>query len=177
METKDRILDSYLYLGKEEGFSQISLALVAEKSGIKKATLFSHFKDKKDLHEKALGKCLTALDRAEFKIDFKAKDKEELFVGLINSFIDVFTDFHVSSLLSYVEQMRSTDSRALEISEDIDKIITSRLLVALDYCVQRSWSEINYTDALSEILCPNVRNMINGFKDEEDLIDNILELL
>lgn len=177
MDTKDRILNSYLLLGQRNGFLSVSLSQVSEMAGIKKATLFSHFKDKEELINQAIDKCLKTLDKAEFNIDFKAKDREDLFVGLINSFTDIFTEAPVSALLSFAEQLRSVDERALKLSEDIDRIITSRLLVALDYCVQRSWSSIDYTDALAEILCPNVRNMINGFTDQETFIDNLLQLI
>lgn len=177
MDTKDRILDSFLHLGQDKGFQEISISQISVLAGIKKATVFSHFKDKEELKDKALAKCLSALDKAEFNIDFKAKDKEELFVSLINSFLDTFTTFPVSALLSYSEQLRGVDDRALGISKDIDRIISSRLLVALDYCVQRSWSTIDYTDALSELLSPAVRDMINGFLDEESLIDNLLDLI
>ncbi|MCR5760800.1 MAG: TetR/AcrR family transcriptional regulator [Sphaerochaetaceae bacterium] len=177
MDTKQKILDAYLNLGQSTGFMNISLSQIAESVGIRKASLFSHFKDKKEIETTAIESCRKALGEAQLNIDFKAKDRESLFVNLINSFIDVFSEFPVSALLSYAEQMRSTDSAALSISKDIDKIITSRLLVALDYCVQRSWTQTDNTDALAQILCPAVRDMISGFTDEEDLTDNILSLL
>ncbi len=151
--------------------------MIAEDCGIKKASIFSHFKSRDEIENEALKKCLESLGEKQFEINFRAKDVEELFVGLINSFIDVFTDFPQSALLSYCEQKKTTSEKAFRISEDIDRIISSRLLVTLDYCVQRSWTGWNNTDSLSLLLCPPVRNMLLGFLSEETLINLILHLL
>jgi len=49
MKTKERILKCTLELAAENGLGNVSLSKIAEKVGIRKATLFSHFKSKDEI--------------------------------------------------------------------------------------------------------------------------------
>jgi len=49
IKTRERILHCLLELAAEKGLGNVSLSMVAEKVGIRKATLFSHFESKDDM--------------------------------------------------------------------------------------------------------------------------------
>ena len=49
IKTKEKILRCTLALASENGLGNVSLSMIAEKVGVRKASLFSHFKSKDDI--------------------------------------------------------------------------------------------------------------------------------
>ena len=112
---------------------------------------------------------------ASINVDFAAEDLQTLFIHLINHMVDVLTSFPVSAYLSYIEQKGPTDEEAAELSDQLDSMIRARILVALDYSVQRSWISIKDTDATADILTPYFRKGLT--KADESYWDSLLDFL
>lgn len=181
MSTKQILIESYLRLGTANGFDNVSLQNLADGAEIKKASIFSHFKSYEDLKRQALQYCLDDLENRTFEINPKVNDKEQLFIDLINSFTDKFTDFPVNALISMIVQKKSYDNEFSNLSEKIDFMIMSRFRVALDYCVQRSWSDLEDTDDMAVLFAGYLRKLIEkpDVSDSElsDFADMILNLI
>lgn len=173
--TRQKLIDTYLSLGEEHGFDTVSLSALSKEVGITKSTIFSHFSGSEDLHNAAIEYCRTVIAETSINVDFSANDLQSLFVRLINRLVDVFTSFPRRSYLSYLDQKHLTDSNAQTLSNQLDSMIRARILVALDYAVQRSWISINDTDAVADILTPYFRRGLTN--TDESYWDSLLDFL
>ena len=173
--TRQKLIEAYLALGEENGFDTVSLGTLSKEVGITKSTVFSHFSGSEDLHNAAVSYCTETIAKASINVDFSSNDLQSLFVRLINRMVDVLTSFPARSYLSYLEQKSLTDEEAARLSDQLDSMIRARILVALDYAVQRSWISINDTDATADILTPYFRRGL--LKTDESYWDSLLDFL
>lgn len=174
-DTKQRIMESYLETGAFEGFDNVSLSTVASKSGITKATVFSHFESFQALKQAALEFCISSIKADSFSVNFKARDLQDLFTGLINSITDTFTAFPLYAYLSFLEQKKLTDGTAKALDGSLNSMLRARILVALDFTVQRGWLSINDTDACADILTPYFRRGLST--TDESYWDSLMDFL
>ena len=173
--TRKKLIDSYLEAGEEYGFDNVSLGLLAKKVGICKSTIFSHFSGIQNLHDSAIDLCVKAIEETSINVDFSSNDLQTLFVRLINRTVDVLTSFPERAYLSYLEQKGHTDPDAGKLSDRLNSMIRARILVALDYAVQRSWLSVNDTDAVADILTPYLRRGL--MTSDESYWDSLLDFL
>lgn len=173
--TRQKLIDAYLTQGEENGFDTVSLGTLSKKVGITKSTIFSHFDGSEDLHNAAIDYCTQTISNTSINVDFSANDLQTLFVHLINRLVDVFTSFPQRSYLSFLDQKHLTDDNAQTLSNQLDSMIRARILVALDYAVQRSWISINDTDATADILTPYFRRGLTN--TDESYWDSFLDFL
>lgn len=54
---KQKILDACFLVFARQGYATTSTAMLAEAAGISKALIFHHFKSKKELYIRVLGRC------------------------------------------------------------------------------------------------------------------------
>lgn len=78
MSTKEMILQATLELGAQKGLGKVSLSEIAEKVGIRKATLYSHFESKSKIIEALYAELRR---RAREKVQTGPVDYEALVAG------------------------------------------------------------------------------------------------
>lgn len=162
MTKKEEIINAFLYLGSEKGFDNVSLKDIADEVGIKKPSLFSHFSSRDEIERQAVSFCMDVLSLKKFDIDPKAETKQIFAERLMSSLGQCFSAFPCNCLLSLTEQKKSFDAYYEDLANQIDLMICARLTVALDFCVQRSWSDINDTDSHARLITPFVREILMG---------------
>lgn len=180
MDKKTEITETLLKLGFEKGFDNVSLQEIADYVGIKKASVFSHFKNYEEIKQKAVEHAFSILENKTFNLNTKTATLEDLLVSVVNGFIDIFSDFPANALLSFIHQKELYSNEFSKLSEQINMMISSRLTVALDFAVQRSWIDIPDTDAISKLFTPLIKSVLETEYDDEeisDLIHNITLLL
>lgn len=160
MDTAKKSIEAFLNLGMELGFDNVTLQNVADRVGIKKPSLLFHFKNFDELKNSAVSYASSFLNSTTFDLNTKAKTKEELLVDFINNCIDTFLQFPICALLLYTEQKKLISNQALMFSQKFDSMICSRLTVTLDYCVQRSWADIDDTNQVAALFTPFIRDII-----------------
>lgn len=173
--TRRKLIESYLIEGEEHGFDTVSLGSLAKTVGITKSTIFSHFSNSEDLHNAAIEFCTSSINAGSFSVNFKARNLQDLFTGLINSVTDTFTAFPMNAYLSFLEQKKLTDNGAAALDGSLNSMLRARILVALDYAVQRSWLSINDTDSFADILTPYFRRGLTI--TDESYWDSLMDLL
>lgn len=152
MDTKHNMIESFLNIGMKEGFDNVSLSRISDAVGIKKASFYSHFNSFSELEEASVSHCMEKLASDEFKLNTKAQDMRELLEYLFGNLSDLFTTFPVNALYSITQQKRTYDRKYAKLSEQLEMMVNARILVALDFCVQRSWTQIDDTDSLALLL-------------------------
>ncbi|HAN43747.1 MAG TPA: hypothetical protein DCP98_10055 [Sphaerochaeta sp.] len=177
--TRQQIMDALLDLGAEKGLSNVSLSDIADKVGIRKASIYSHFESQKAMTESMVEYCQGILQTKSFKVDFKAKDAQSLMEALVDSFLETFAEKPLSSYLSIVQQQRMFDPYFAQQSKKLNSMIGARVRVALEYCVQRSWLDIKDTDVASDFFTSAVMDclcdVIVGTSDYDWELDRLVD--
>ena len=107
MKTREKILYCLLELAAEKGLGNVSLSMIAEKVGIRKATLFSHFKSKDDiiqslyeyLREQAQKKRTVSFDYDMF---LQGKNAEQVLMEVVNNYMNMNTQKDFSDFYKFI---------------------------------------------------------------------------
>ncbi len=157
---REEIITAALTLGEQKGLSNVSLSDIADQVGIRKASIYSHFESQQVLIDSLVEHCQQVLKEKRFAVDFKAKDAQSLLVSLVNSFLETFAEPPLSSYFSIVQQQRMFDRRFSELNDQLVFMMSARIRVALEYCVQRSWLDIKDTDIASDFFTSAVMDCL-----------------
>lgn len=160
MNTNEDIILKTLELGHEKGLANVSILDIATATGLRKSSLYSHFKSKDDIIQSMMDHCHDLLAEKTFMVDFKAKDAQSLLVSLIESFIETFAEPPLSHYYAVVQQQRLYHPSFSTIAHELESMVTARVKVALEYCVQRSWLNIPDTDAAGELFSYAVQDCL-----------------
>lgn len=154
--TREKIILAMLSLGEEKGLSNVSLSDISMAVGIRKASIYSHFDSQEAIVDAMVSYCQNILGSKDFKVDFKAAGPQQLLQSLVESFLETFAEEPLCSFFSIIQQQRMFSPRFREIHRKLVFMITARIRVALEYCIQRSWLSIADSDAASDLLCAQV---------------------
>lgn len=182
MSTREDIITAMLDLGEGKGLSNVSLSDIALEVGIRKASIYSHFESQQALVDATVLYCRSLLRKKTFIVDFKAKDARRMLVSLFDNIIKVFAEKPVSSYFSIVQQQRMFDDAFSEDDRLITSMINTRIRIALEFCVQRSWLDIRDTDFAADLMTAAVmRKICDVLSDASDwetdrLADGLIEL-
>ena len=182
MSTREEIITAMLDLGEEKGLSNVSLSDIALEVGIRKASIYSHFESQQALVDATVLYCRSLLQKKTFIVDFKAKDARSMLVSLFDNIIKVFAEKPISSYFSIVQQQRMFDESFADDDSLITSMINTRIRIALEFCVQRSWLDIRDTDFAADLMTAAVmRKICDVLSDASDwetdrLADGLIEL-
>ena len=182
MATRQDILDALLTLGETNGLENVSLSDIADEVGIRKASIYSHFESQQQIVEEATEYCRDVLRGKNFNVDFKAKDAKSLLVSLFDSIIKTFAEKPISSFFSIVQQLFLYDPFFSDENRAITSMVTARIRIALEFCIQRNWLDIRDTDYASDLVTAAViRKICDVLSSEAEwetdrLADGLIEL-
>ncbi len=169
MNKKEIILLKTLELGFIKGLSNVSLMDIANEVGIKKASLYSHYDSKNSIVTAVIGYCKAILAQKNFAVNFKSKDAQDLLFSLVDSFLETFGESPLSQYYAIVQQQKLHDKLFNEAAHEIDAMVTARVKVALEYCVQRSWLNIPDTDIASGFFSDAIQQGLTNLVASENL--------
>ena len=171
--TKERIIESYLKLGAEIGYDNVTLSDISGSLNIRKASLFSHFKSFDELKEQSLNHALSSLKNTFVKtrIPFDS-NKDKILNVTINSLLEDLLCEPTVYLLYMSEQKKTYTQKLKKISETISFMLYSRLEVAFDFMGLSEKADI-YAMILTEAL----RGCISDNLGQDTLMDKISELI
>ena len=179
MTTKEEIINALLSLGEEKGLANVSLADIALEVGIRKASIYSHFESQQALTDAAMSYCAQLLSQREFTVDFKAPDAGSLIYSLADSFLQTFTEAPLSSYYSIIHQQMLFDPAFSTLNDRLESMLTARVRVALEFCVQRGWLDIPDTDIASDFfssaLTDALRKTLSGESDYSLRLERLTE--
>ena len=129
MNRKEEIILVTLELAAENGLNNVSMAQIAEKMGIRKPSLYNHFKSKEEiiaamyqyLREKSKEQLsLADIDYGEF---IKEKSMEEALAQSVENYSSISTESKMLSFYKVIYSERSVNPTAAKImaEETVDK--------------------------------------------------------
>ena len=169
MDKKEIIILKTLELGFFKGLSNVSLMDIATEVGIKKASLYSHYDSKNSLVNAVIGYCKEKLAENNFAVNFKAKDAQELLFSLVDNFMETFSKEPLSQYYAIIQQQKLYNQDFYEAGHEINLMVTARVKVALEYCVQRSWLDIPDTDIASSFFSDAIQQCLTNLVASENL--------
>ena len=169
MDKKEIIILKTLELGFTKGLSNVSLMDIATEVGIKKASLYSHFDSKKSLVNAVIGYCKEKLAKNNFAVNFKAKDAQDLLFSLVDNFMETFSKEPLSQYYAIIQQQKLYNQDFYEAGHEINLMVTARVKVALEYCIQRSWLDIPDTDIASNFFSDAIQQCLTNLVTSENL--------
>ncbi len=169
MDKKELIILKTLDLGFNKGLSNVSLMDIANEVNMKKASLYSHFDSKNSIIIAVLGYCKSKLAQKNFDVNFKAKDAQSLLFSLVDSFMETFGESPLSQYYAIVQQQKLHENIFNDAAHEIDAMVTARVKVALEYCVQRSWLDISDTDIASGFFSDAIEQCLTNLVASENL--------
>ena len=140
MERREEIIIVTLELAAKNGLSSVSMSQIASKIGIKKPSLYNHFKSKEEiitamyqyLRDKSKeNMSLTDIDYGEF---IKGKTLEEILTQSVSNYIRMNEDEKMTSFYKVIYSERAINTIAAKIMADETKrmiLTTKNLFYAL----------------------------------------------
>ncbi len=169
MDKKEIIILKTLELGFSKGLSNVSLMDIANEVGIKKASLYSHYDSKNSLVSAVIDYCKQKLAENNFAVNFKAKDAQDLLFSLVDNFMETFGEAPLSQYYAIIQQQKLFNTAFYEAGHEISAMVTARVKVALEYCVQRSWLNIPDTDIASNFFSDSIQQCLTNLVGCENL--------
>ena len=139
-DKREQIILATLELAAENGLGNVSMSQIADKLGIRKPSLYNHFKSKEDiisamyhfLRERSRSQLShAAIDPGEFVRDRSA---EEVLMFMVKSYNDLNEQPEMMSFYKVIYSQRSLDPTAAQImAEETEKMIlaTKNLFYAM----------------------------------------------
>ncbi len=168
--TRDRLIVSYLSLGLEKGFCNVSVQDVALRTGIQKPSVFYHFRSFDVLKEDAAAYAASCLG-GDFPIDTRSAGLTDFLYAFFDSLAALFSGLGARAALAISRECGSHDLAARHLMEKIDSMIESRLSVALELALERGWTENSSTDILARFMTPFIRDVFSADPSDDDLLD------
>jgi len=181
MKTREKILYCLLELAAEKGLGNVSLSMIAEKVGIRKATLFSHFKSKDDiiqslyeyLREQAQNKRTISFDYAIF---LQGKNAEQVLMEVVNNYMNMNTQKDFSDFYKFIySEMAINPSAAMIMLTETETMLqqTKNLFKAMKKNGILSFKEKDI-DLASTLFCLTIHELmdIEMYRKLNDLDDN-----
>lgn len=140
MKTKEKILTCTLELAAEKGLGNVSLAMIAEKVGVRKATLFSHFKSKNDIIE-SLYEYLRVQSQKnsqtpfDYDTFFCGKTARQALTEVANNYIDMNNQKDFSNFYKFIySQMAINPAAAMIMLKETETMLsyTKKLFTAME---------------------------------------------
>lgn len=173
--TREKILHHATILFAKRGYADISVKEIAAESGIKPASLYSHFKSKEDIWSEVMEN-VKSLYLLYFKrFDEALKDTktfkemiETIFIELGKD-VSIFNNYGIS--LVQTEQFRDEKAAYLQ-NEVFLKYSIDYIKTCFDRCIEKGWINAFDTETISSVFMHSVL-ITNNIKVHEDLHNDV----
>lgn len=174
IKTKEKILLCTLELAAENGLGNVSLSMIAEKVGIRKATLFSHYKSKDDiiqslydyLRGQAQNKSMTSFDYDKF---VQGKNAEQVLMEVVNNYRKMNAQTNIANFYKFIYSERAFNpSAALIMLTETETMLqqTRNLLAAMKRNGILSFQGKDM-DTASTIFCLTIHELLDMENDRK----------
>ena len=185
MKTRERVLYCLLELAAEKGLGNVSLSMVAEKVGIRKATLFSHFESKDDMIQSLYAYLREqAQKNREASIDYdklvQGKTAEQVLTEVVTNYKNMNAQKDIANFYKLIySEMAINPSAAMIMLIETENMLqqTKNLFAAMKKKGLLSF-EGKDTDLASTLFCLTIHELMNIeiYRKLNDMKDNEEEI-
>lgn len=148
MTRREQILNATLELAAQYGLRSVTLAQIAESVGMKKPSLYNHFKSKDDLvretyrYVREQARARSKMPEVDFALLFEGKSLEQILLTLLDQYCSLVLDNDLLRLFGVIYAERSTSPDAAQI-----------LLAETDHMVQQVTSLFHALSEKGKLQC------------------------
>ena len=185
IKTRERILYCLLELAAEKGLGNVSLSMVAEKVGIRKATLFSHFESKEDMIQSLYA---YLREQAQIKRDasfdydkiMQGKTAEQVLMEVVANYKNMNAQKDIANFYKLIySEMAINPSAAMIMLIETENMLqqTKNLFAAMKKNGLLSFEGKDF-DLASTLFCLTIHELMNIeiFRKLNDMKDNEEEI-
>lgn len=188
MDRKEEIIQATLMLASKNGIDNVSMSQIATQLGIKKPSLYNHFRSKDEI-VKAMYDYLRTQAKEKLKImdlDYgklvKDKSLEEVLKLTVHNYCKMSTQNDMLSFYKIIYSTRTTNVVAAQIMcEETEKMIlaTKNLFYALQvhqkiFVKDIDQAAISFTMTIHSLIDYQLDRKSAGNKFNEDILDNYI---
>lgn len=187
MERKEEIIQAALMLASKNGIDNVSMSQIAMQLGIKKPSLYNHFRSKDEI-VKAMYDYLRTQAKEKLKItdpDYgklvKDKSLEEVLKLAVHNYCKMSTQSDMFSFYKIIYSTRATNCMAAQIMcEETEKMLlaTKNLLCitssSKNICKDIDQAAISFTMTIHSLIDYQLDRKSAGNKFNEDILDNYI---
>ena len=134
--TKLDILNASIAIISLEGFEKLTLSTLADKLGVKKASIYYYFSSKDEIILSLYENAKKILSRFTFNINFSLSSAEVL-TAVYTHWEKIYNDKEFSLYLSLIEQRYMIDDEAFEIKNSLDLMIEAQSDAVIENLIDR----------------------------------------
>ena len=134
--TKLDILNASILIISLEGFEKLTLSTLADKLGVKKASIYYYFSSKDEIILSLYENAKKILSRFTFNINFSLSSAEVL-TAVYAHWEKIYNDKEFSLYLSLIEQRYMIDDEAFEIKNSLDLMIEAQSDAVIENLIER----------------------------------------
>ena len=134
--TKIDILNASISIISLEGFEKLTLSTLADKLGVKKASIYYYFSSKDEIILSLYENAKKILSRFTFNINFSLSASEVL-TAVYTHWENIYNDKEFSLYLSLIEQRYMIDDEAFEIKNSLDLMIEAQSDAVIENLIER----------------------------------------
>lgn len=175
MDRKDIILQA-AFIIRDEGYDRLTLSYLAQKLGVRKASLYYHF-DSKDriisaVYDYFEKDCL----HLSFTVDL-SQEPEAVLESAVSHWSDLFTDRTRSAFISLLQQRMDADQRAWDDMQSLLLMLYSQSEAIISNMAERGSIRTNNPQALSHLFASSLTAaFIWELEDPQDCVKSFLSL-
>ena len=188
MDTKEKIMLATLALAGEQGLGNVSLSQIAQRTGIRKASLYSHYPSKQAIIA-ALYTYVreNARQRSHVEIDYgklvEGKTAQQALHLAVSSYETMTQDPQLRQFYRFIESERvfSPEAARIAVKETETMILaTKQLLYAMQvhglvHCEEIDTAAALFAMEIHAILNYRIDRALAGFSDGDSLLDRCID--
>lgn len=173
--TKENIQNEAVKIISGNGYDELSLSLLADRLGIKKASLYYYFKSKEELISSLFDSFSKEITHLGFSISFE-EDVESVIKKTFLHWKKIYTSKAYYPYLSLLYQRRDVDERAEEVSNSLILMIRAQSEAIVDNLFLKHPCQIKDKELLSELFSSTSIFYLENGMDEEPFLTKFSSL-
>jgi len=166
--TKDEILRNAIGIISEEGYECMTLSRLSEKLGVKKASIYYHFKSKDEIIDSLYSSLKEKLKTSGFSVSFSLS-AEEIYSLLFTHWRQMLSGKETEAYLSLLEQRKAIDDRADEIWASLRLMMEAQALAVTENLQERGKIHVKSPRLISELFSSSsFLRLLSEHNEEED---------
>ncbi len=165
--TRDDILETALEIIRDEGYDMLTVSTLAERLGVKKASLYYHFGSKEEMIDALYESFSKRLLHMGFRMDF-SKSALEILTETFEHWMGIFNSPSLSGGLSLIYQRKEIDERAYDIYNSLKLMMRAQSDAVMENLVSRGQFRSIDTHLLAELFASSSLVRFESERSEDE---------
>lgn len=157
-----------------EGYDMLTLSALAEKCGIRKASLYYHFQSKEELIRSIWDHYSSSCLHLTFHVDL-SKDVTTVFRTALDHWKEVFLSSERAPFISMVDQRKAVDERAWETANSLRLMVESQSTAIIEHFTSDGILMIRRPETVAKMFSSAILDcLVNRPEDSDSLVSSFL---